>query len=476
MPNITPFLVCIIFANSLLSQTRPRAIDTLPFSTIPAYPEKTTPEAVVARMIEGLGFRYYWATEGLRPQDLAFRPSEGARTTEETIDHILGLSTVILNAFQHITTVRSGEETSTLSFVVKRKITLSNLKIADDLLRTGQVTLDSANILFKNGDKTNTFPFWTLLNGPIEDAVWHVGQVVSFRRSSGNSLPPKLNLLMGTAPKLEVLRSKINQITATKKAEVGVAILGGDGSDTLTLRGGQHFPMQSVFKFHIALAVLAAVDKGQFSLQQKITIDQKDLLPDLYSPLREKYPKGTRLPLSELLEYAVAKSDNVACDALLRLVGGPKAVEDYFIGHNFSDISIKINEAVMQQNWDLQFQNWTTPQAANTVLSKFFDTTQTYLSKTSYDFIWKVMTKTETGPKRLKGNLPEGTVVAHKTGWSGARDGITAAVNDMGIVYLPDGRHFFIIVFVTNSSEDFDTNEKIIADVSKVVWDYFISK
>ncbi len=481
MYKIILILCFIVAANHAFGQNAgkdtPALSDTLPFSTIPIHPATTTPEAVVARMIEGLGFRYYWATEGLRPQDLAFRPSEGARTTEETIDHILGLSTVVLNASQQKINTRSGEETSTLPFAVKRKMTLGNLKMASELLRNGQIGLDSARILFKNGDQTRAVPFWSLINGPIEDAVWHVGQVVSFRRASGNPFPSNINLLLGNAPKMDILRSKIRQITAVKKAEVGVAIMSSDGKDTLSLRGDQHLPMQSVFKFHIALAVLAAVDKGQFSLQQKITIDQKELLPDLYSPLREKYPKGAKLPLSEIIEYAVSKSDNVACDVLLKLIGGPQAVEGYFKGHGFNDISIKINEEVMQRNWDLQFQNWTTPRAATEVLAAFFNPGQSYLSKTNYDFIWKVMTQTETGPKRLKGHLPPGTRVAHKTGWSGTnKAGITAATNDIGVVFLPDGRHFFISVFVSNAAEDNTANEKIIADVAKVVWDHFMGK
>ena len=85
------------------------------------------------------------------------------------------------------------------------------------------------------------------------------------------------------------------------------------------------------------------------------------------------------------------------------------------------------------------------------------------------------MRENETGKNRLKGQLPEGTVVAHKTGSSGTNKttGITAAVNDIGIVFLPNGEHFFISVFVSNSKEDFDTNEKIIADISKAAWDYF---
>ena len=280
-----------------------------------------------------------------------------------------------------------------------------------------------------------------------------------------------------SAQTTDSLRQKIQQIISAKKAIVGVSIVGNNGKDTLSVNGERHYPMQSVFKFHIALAVLSQIDKGKFSLDQKIEILKKDLLPGLYSPIRNKYPNGATLTISEILEYTVSASDNVGCDLLLRLIGGPKVVEEYFIKNNFKNVSIKLNEEQQQGNWDLQFQNWTTPKAANEILASFYYNTKKLLSQKSYDFIWKTMKETETGKGRLKGQLPEGTIVAHKTGTSGTnKDGLTAAVNDIGIVFLPGGRHFFISVFVTDSKEDAATNEKIIADISKAAWDYFTSK
>jgi beta-lactamase class A/beta-lactamase class A VEB len=256
---------------------------------------------------------------------------------------------------------------------------------------------------------------------------------------------------------------------------VGVAIVGNNGKDTLSIHGNEHFPMQSVFKFHIALVVLSEIDNGKFSFDQKVIIEQKDQLPNLYSPIREKYPTGATLTISEILEFTVSESDNVGCDALLRLLGGPAVLEDYFKRNHFDNVSIKINEEVMQNNWNLQFQNWTTPKAANEILTAFYHNTSKALSSKSHDFLWKIMKQTATGKDRLKGQLPEGTTVAHKTGWSGTnKEGVTAAVNDIGIVFLPNGKYFFISVFVTNSKEDLKTSEKIISDIAKAAWDYFI--
>ncbi|NOT94262.1 class A beta-lactamase, subclass A2 [Ferruginibacter sp.] len=280
-----------------------------------------------------------------------------------------------------------------------------------------------------------------------------------------------------SAQTTDSLKQQIKKIISTKNAIVGVSIIGNNEKDTISLNSEKHFPLQSVFKFHIALAVLSQIDEGKFRINQKIKIDKKDLLPNLYSPIREDYPNGAILPISKILEYTVSSSDNVGCEVLLRLIGGPKAVEDYLAKNNIKDVSIKFNEEQQQANWDLQFQNWTTPVAGNETLIKFYYNKNKLLSKKSYDFIWKVMRETETGADRLKGQLPKGTIVAHKTGSSGAnKDGVTAAVNDIGIVFLPNGNHFFISVFVTNSKENADINEKIIADITKAAWDYFITK
>lgn len=274
------------------------------------------------------------------------------------------------------------------------------------------------------------------------------------------------------------LKQEIQKIISAKNATVGVAVAGNNGQDAFSINGEKHFPMQSVFKFHIGLAMLSEIDKGNFKLNQKVKIKKSELLHGLWSPIREKYPKGTKLSIAEILEYTISQSDNVGCDILLKILGGPNFVENYIKANGVDDISIKINEEIMQNNWDRQFENWTTPLATNQILKLFFVNDSNLLSPSSYDFLLKIMKETSTGKNRLKGNLPVGTVVAHKTGWSGTNKetGITAAVNDIGIVFLPNDEYFIISVFVTDSKEDTEVNEKIIADITKVTWDYFISK
>jgi beta-lactamase class A len=271
------------------------------------------------------------------------------------------------------------------------------------------------------------------------------------------------------------LKQKIEQIISTKKADVGVSIMGIEDKDTLTINGSRHYPMQSVFKFHIAVVVLAEVDKGNLSLNQKIYIKKTDLTLDTWSPIKAKFPNGVKLTLAEIIRYTVSESDNIGCDILLRLIGGTKIINQYFLNNNFKDLSIQASEEEMHKDWSIQFTNWTTTNSANNLLKAFYD--KKLLSKKSNDFLWKTMTETTTGKKRIKGQLPESTIVAHKTGTSGTNEkGISAAVNDIGIVTLANGKHFLISIFVSNSYENEEINEKIISDISKLTWNYFMNK
>ncbi|RIW13364.1 class A beta-lactamase, subclass A2 [Algoriphagus lacus] len=274
----------------------------------------------------------------------------------------------------------------------------------------------------------------------------------------------------------DALRETIVEYLAEKNALVGVSIIGNDGKDTLSINGERRFPMQSVFKFHIALAVLSEVDKGNLSLDQEVLIKKEELLnQDFWSPLRDENPEGGSFTIKQLIQYTVSHSDNTACDLLIGLIGTPKDVETYFKKNGIQDIEITFNEKEMQANWDNMFKNWTTPIAASETLALFYENTDNLLSESSHEFFWRTNVETSTGENRIKGKLPKGTIVAHKTGWSGTNEetGITAAVNNIGIVFLPNGEYFIISVFVTESKESFEVNEMIIADIAKVTYDFY---
>ncbi|WP_028521915.1 class A beta-lactamase, subclass A2 [Runella limosa] len=272
------------------------------------------------------------------------------------------------------------------------------------------------------------------------------------------------------------LRQQLQRVAATTNGVLGVGVIDLSNGDTVSVNGQGHFPMQSVYKFHLALAVMNEIDKGKWTLEQKIKVTKKDLLPNTWSPLREKYPNGeVELPLREILEYTVAQSDNNGCDILFRLMGGTKVVDKYIKSIGISDVNIVGTEEEMHADDRVQFANWSTPRSAAKLLAVFFE--KKILSKHSWDFVWNTMVSTTTGPRKIKGVLPANATVAHKTGYSGVnKQGIIVATNDIGIMQLPNGKYVAIAVFLSNTPLPEAQCDRVIAEAAKVTWDYFLTK
>lgn len=274
-------------------------------------------------------------------------------------------------------------------------------------------------------------------------------------------------------PSKDVFRKQINEIIAARNAEVGVSILGIDNDDTLSVNGNKHYPMISVFKFQIALMVLNKVDEGKLSLNQKIFIKKDELLEETWSPFRDKYPGGNLyITLKESLQWMISHSDNNICDILIRLIGGVKAIERFIDSPNFV---IKNDEEGMHRNWDAQYVNTVTPNFLTQELKQFYE--GKILTKSSTKLLYKTMVKTVVGPNRIKGKLPKSVEIAHRPGSSFTNDvGLTAAINDVGIVQLPNGKYFAIAVFVYNTTEKYIVAEEMIAAIAKATWDYYTAK
>lgn len=268
------------------------------------------------------------------------------------------------------------------------------------------------------------------------------------------------------------LKSQIIQIAKQSKGIVGVSIQGIETRDTLNYNGNSRLVMHSVMKFPIAMTVLNLVDKGKYKLDQKMKVGKGDMHPNTWSPLRDKYPDGAEITLGELLSYMVSQSDNNACDFILKKLGGTQTVMDYLQGLGIKGINIVASEGDMAKAWEVQYTNWCKPVEVAHLLDMFYS--GKVLSKSSNDFLLKIMTETTTGPKRLKGLLPADAVVAHKTGTSATNDeGLSPATNDVGIITLPNGKHLAIAVFVCNSKADDATRELVIAQIAKAAWDEY---
>ncbi len=186
-------LVALILLSALptLAQTE------LPYREIPAYPATYTAGTVAARVVDGLGFRYYWATEGLRQEDLTFQANKDGRTTLETITHIYDLTLTIVNATRNLPNDNTVKK-PVLSFEEMRRRTLENIRDASEILKKAtDQEIGQLKVIFKSDRGVTEFPFWNELNGPIADALWHTGQVVSYRRGSGNPFNAKASVFTG---------------------------------------------------------------------------------------------------------------------------------------------------------------------------------------------------------------------------------------------------------------------------------------
>lgn len=272
------------------------------------------------------------------------------------------------------------------------------------------------------------------------------------------------------------LKKEILQITKGKNATVTVSVFDFENDKSVHINGNKKLPMLSVFKFHIALAVLNEVDNGKLSLDQKIFIKKSDILENTWSPIRERFPDGNiEMPLGELIKYTVAESDNNGCDILLRLIGGTETVQKFMKSKGVRNFTIKVNEEQMHKGFEFMYLNSTTTNSANQLLKDFFD--QKIVSKSSTDFLMTTMLETSTGKNKIVAQLPGSIPVAHKTGSSGKNEkGLTIAENDIGIVKLPSGKNYALSIFVSDSMESAETNTNMIADISKIVFDYFSKK
>lgn len=281
-----------------------------------------------------------------------------------------------------------------------------------------------------------------------------------------------VSVLFPVAAQKKSLRADLEQIVQSANARVGIALLHLEKRDTLSIHGHHHFPMQSVYKFPLVMAVLSEVDKGKLSLDQKVHIRKEDMLPNTWSPMAKKYPQGNAdVPLSELVMSAVSLSDNNTCDMLFRMLGGPKNVERYIHGLGVKDIAIVATEEEMHRDWNVQFTNWCEPIAMVQLLDIFYK--QKAISKANSEHLWKWMVESPTGMHRLKGLLPAGTVVAHKTGTDGPNaEGVIGAINDVGIITLPNGNHIAIVVYLSKLKDE-KKAEDTISRIAKACYDYY---
>lgn len=271
------------------------------------------------------------------------------------------------------------------------------------------------------------------------------------------------------------LQKALDEYMAGKDANIGVAVI-IDGVDTVSVNGNKKFPMLSVYKFPIALALAEHSRKNNLPIDYPIAVLPEDLRPDTYSPMTEKILASSSvqtdtlmMPANELLGYMLQQSDNNASDIVLHGLGGANYVDGYLQRIGVKDIHVRNSEADMHEDTSKCYVNSATPIGMASLMDKF---DRDFNDSISIE-IKRLMETCETGANRLsKPLIGTNAVIGHKTGTGFTLpDGRLMAVNDAGYVHISNGHHYAIAVFIENSGYDIAQTETIIADVSKIAYD-----
>jgi beta-lactamase class A len=300
------------------------------------------------------------------------------------------------------------------------------------------------------------------------------------------------------------LQSKVAAIVGRSRSTVGVGLRDLVTGETVLVRGREHFPMFSVYKLPIAMRVLQRVDEGALRLTDPVAIEPVDVRPGVSTAVTSRLQDGRgRMTIEDLLVAAVAQSDNTASDLVLRLAGGPPAVTAYVRSLGVEGLRVDRPEIQMAadtygvtlpatwgpaelpallkappaqrraaiERYVADPRDSTTPEAALALLGRV--ASRDALKPASAEFLVRTLEKTTTGPGRIRGELPKGTVVAHKTGSGPTALGYTAASNDVGLVTLPSGRQIAVAVFVSASAADDVARDRTIAEIARAAYDHW---
>lgn len=269
------------------------------------------------------------------------------------------------------------------------------------------------------------------------------------------------------------LEKELKTVTKSFKATIGVAVI-KDNKTVALLNNNVRYPLMSVFKFHVAVAVLHKMASQHKTLSDSLLIEPKDIRENTYSPLREVVPRGKnfKLSFSTLLYYNIALSDNNACDILINYVGSINNIQNLMNRIGLTHLNLTQTESAMHENLMNCYHNWSTPLSMAQCLNKVYE--GNILNDKYKQFLFNTMLTTATGLDKIKAGLPAGTPVAHKTGSSDRLpSGIMIGDNDAAIILPHSKNRYYLVVFIKNSRESTQANHDIIAQISHIVYKYF---
>jgi len=304
-------------------------------------------------------------------------------------------------------------------------------------------------------------------------------------------------------PTVARLQQQIEFVSHATDGVVGVSATHIETGKTVSVHGAEGFPMASAFKVPVAVQLMTMVEAGQLTLDKMITLGPQDLHPGSGKLSELMFHPGVALSVENLMELMLVISDNSAADLCLREAGGGDAVTARMKSLGLPGIRVDRPTALLISDWvgaknippeaqwsrDMWDQlynripNNEHMQARRTQMRDPRDTATPDDMTRLLVHIWRkdlfspgnanellgMLERCQTGKARIKGMLPQGTDVAHKTGTLGG------VANDVGVITLPNGLgHIAISVFTKASTKSEDAEEKAVAEVARTVYDYFV--
>lgn len=259
----------------------------------------------------------------------------------------------------------------------------------------------------------------------------------------------------------------ITEIINASGATSGVAVICED--DTLLINNNSLYPLMSVFKLHIAAAV---IHKG-LPLDSVVHVPAKQLRTGTYSPMRDSVQgRETDITIDRLMYFSVAKSDNNACDILIDLVGGIDSVNSYIQSLGTGNVQLSETEETMHADIMRSYNNSSSPQALCILMSRLY--AGEILSPEGTHYIIRLLNASTTGRDKLAAGLPQSSFTGHKSGLSDrTTSGMLIASGDVAAFTTRSGKQAFVAVLIKDNWESDSNINRIFSDISRVVYNNY---
>jgi beta-lactamase class A len=298
------------------------------------------------------------------------------------------------------------------------------------------------------------------------------------------------------------LERELDRLEKLSGGLLGVTAIHVETGEKLSRNGRDRFPMASTFKVPVAVELFARVDRGEVRLDEMVDLKPSDLHPGSGTLTNLFNKPGVSLSVRNLVELMLLISDNSATDLVLAKAGGARAVTakmqalglagirvDRSTAHLISDMIGA--ELTNETGWSPEYfrgafaavppekrkeaaerfrtdpRDTATPDDMAALLVKIHQ--KALHRPESAELLLDILKRCQTGENRIRGMLPPGMTLAHKTGTIGG------TTNDVGILTLPDDLgHVVMAIFIKNSTLPTEQAEKAIAQSARAIYDYFL--